>query len=250
MITNEPDPLEPKPLDGGFGHNEHLQRAAQAAKALKPVEMVEALHASFLLDGLVRRIKSNWSSFSFQDAEDIVSESVDVLYQTVLNGKPVGGITSFLNKVSFRKACDLRAKRRHLTNFAPGSSELETPSHDSAAGDEEDAPRIEDEMPEWEEAMKQSIATARRLLPRLGQENIRLVMSMIFDALEAGNQDITNQEIGESLGLSSDTVRQAKSRGFSRLQRIAQEEGILAKNFDLKTIGKETETESEEPNEN
>jgi DNA-directed RNA polymerase specialized sigma24 family protein len=174
MSNNEPDETGREPQSPTPGQSEALQRAARAAKDLKPLEMVDALHQSFLLDGLTNRLRRNWSSFSLHDAEDVVSESVDVLYQTVHAGKPVGSISSFLNKVAHRKACDLWSKRRHVTSFPPGSPELETPCDDASVANRTKAPAKGDEMPDREEAVKQSIAIARHLLPQLGQENIRL----------------------------------------------------------------------------
>ena len=52
------------------------------------------------------------------------------------------------------------------------------------------------------------------------------VMGYLIDAVEAGRWDVSNQEIGEALGLTNDTVRTSLSRGFRRLNRLAQEEGI------------------------
>ena len=236
-MSNNPDPVDTPRLeaDPSANQKEALRLAAGAAKNGKPVEMIEELFKSYVLDGLIRGLLYRWSSFTYQDAEDIMAQSVNVLYDTVQKGKPVGAITPFLKKVSFRKAFDLHAKRARTQSLPPGSPELETPYHDPVPKD----PGLSldgTEEPKHEEKVRQSIKKARELLPRLGQENVRLVMSFIFDAVEAGQQNITNEEIEKALGLSSDTVRASKSRGFCRLKRIAQAESLLPKNFDYDTI--------------
>lgn len=230
---NDPVSVPPPEVEPLSSQKEALQEAAAAAKNGKPVEMIEALFKSYLLDGLTLRFLRNWSSFTHQDAEDVVAEAVGVLYQTVANGKPVGGITSFLKKVAHRKAFDLHAKKSRTKTLPPGSSELDTIDLNPANLDE---PPPDAEEPEFEDKLRLGIAKARELLPRLGQDTIRQVMSYIFDAVEAGQQNISNEEIEEALGLSSTTVRQAKSRGFRRLKRLAQDERLLPKDFDFYAI--------------
>src|SRR6266536_131122 len=93
------EPEEPASPDEMATQSDALGRALQAARELKPIEMVEALYESYVLDGLARWLQDTWPSFAPQDVEDIVAESVDVLYRKVDQGTPVGGVVSFMKKV-------------------------------------------------------------------------------------------------------------------------------------------------------
>lgn len=63
--------------------------------------------------------------------------------------------------------------------------------------------------------------------------NVQLVMGYIIDAVEAGEEDISNGEIVAATGLSPDTVRPALVRGFARLKREAHAAGVTDKDFDF-----------------
>lgn len=76
-----------------------------------------------------------------------------------------------------------------------------------------------------ERLRKEALYKARELLPLLGMENIRKVMATIFDAVEAGMDDLLDSEIAAAVDLSEETVRRLKSRGFERLRRLANERG-------------------------
>lgn len=249
-IASDPAAEEPSsPPPPTPEQNEALQRARKAAHDKKPVEMVEALYESHLLDGLVRTTEDQWSALSFQDAEDVVAEAVDALYTKVASGGAVGGIVSFLRKVVQNKACDLhRVKKQHILMPPP---DLELAINKTAAieavtdcGDAQPNGHPEPEPLDWEQRKRIALATARSLLPRLGQENVRRVMAYIFDAVEAGQEDISSPDIADALGLTSDTVRQARHRGFERLQRIAKEEKLVDKDFNLAALAGEDPAES------
>jgi DNA-directed RNA polymerase specialized sigma24 family protein len=242
-----------------------LERAAQAARDLKPVKMVEALHESYVMDGLIRRLQSGWSSLQFHDAQDIIAESVNVLYRKVAGGTPVHGIVGFLMKVAHLKAYDMHGARQKLVLLESGQLEREAdkcdlasytalltvahPTNSKSEGDRHDLcpPSPNKDLAEtsakgtsneldWEDRMKLGLAVARRLLPRLGQDSVRNVMAYIFDGLETGRQDITAEEIANALGITKDTARQARHRGFTRLERLAKEENLLDGGFDFKSI--------------
>jgi hypothetical protein len=51
-------------------------------------------------------------------------------------------------------------------------------------------------------------------------------MSFIFECIEAGSVDLSNQTISEALQLSRETVRRCKWRGFQRLRREAEKDGV------------------------
>jgi len=232
--------------DPGAGHsssaedteNDFLLEANEAALAGDPIGMLTALYKSHVLDGLCRRLAASWNVIAFEDVQLLVAEAVDVLYQKVRSGEKIRRITPFLLKVAGRRAYDFHEKHRRIEAMDPADLESAAAAaarQGSSAGAEQASPattRVVDSL-DFEETRRIALRIARGLLPRLGQQRLQDVMAYILDAIEAGREDISNEEIEEALGLSSGTVRTAKSRGFSRLSRIAKEEKLLPEEFDL-----------------
>ena len=52
------------------------------------------------------------------------------------------------------------------------------------------------------------------------------MMSQILDAVESGERTITAADIAATTGLTQDSVRQCRSRGFRRLERIVRDESL------------------------
>lgn len=230
-------------LDGHSAHitkeqqQELLAKAKEAAISGDAGTMLGALYQSGVLDGLTRQIASKWRSLSLDEIGDIVAEAVDIIYVAIRSGKKVLNLVAYLWKTSDHKACDyyrIRQNQRFLT-----SDDLERiPDQSSELEDDFDSSTQE---VDWEEKRSRVIALVRSLLPRLGQQNIENVMAYILDALEADCVDISNKEIAEALGLSSDTVRQSKHRGFQRLERIVREEGLAAQVKDVANLKRDYE---------
>jgi len=202
---------------------EALRRATEAAIVGDPRGMVEALYQSGAFDGLTRRIGHKWNFLStHKEVDYIIGQAVDVLYRDVSSGKKISNIVAFLYKVANNKANDYWQiwQREHETPL-----DLEYPSYtllDSLA-----------EEQERDRKKERAISIARSLLPQLGQQNLRAVMSYLLEAVAMGYEDVSNEEIAEALGLSLDTVRQSLSRGFQRLERKAKEAGLTDQNFDF-----------------
>jgi DNA-directed RNA polymerase specialized sigma24 family protein len=214
-----------------------LREASDAALAGDPVRMLTALYKSGVLDGLCRRLAAAWDGIAFEDVQLIIAEAVDVLYQTVQSGQSKGRIIPFLLKVAIRKAFDFEKKRRRVDALDPGDLEREAANEagrEFAARERQEGPvsKISDDL-DFEERRRLALGIARGLLPRLGQQHVQDVMSYIFDAIEAGQEDISNDEIASALGLTGETVRTSKSRGFARLEKIAKEEKLLPEGSDL-----------------
>lgn len=225
---------------------ELLQQAKEAAASGDPGRMLEALHRSFALDGLTRRIASKWRSLSRDDVELIIAEAVDILYAAIRDRKKVSNLVAYLWKTSDHKADNYyRTQQKNRKILTPNELE-QIPDQSTEFEDELDSSTKE---LEWEEKRPRAIALARSLLPRLGQHNIQKVMAYIFDALEADCVDISNKEIAEALGLSSDTVRQSKSRGFRKLERIIRDEGLAAQVSDIANLRRDYEEQLENENE-
>ncbi len=86
----------------------------------------------------------------------------------------------------------------------------------------------------WSSAVRKgAVATARRLLPKLGQQNVQDVMRCLIDAVEAGEQDLPHRVVADALGLNQGTVRVLMKRGLDRLARAARAEGLVRADFEL-----------------
>ena len=218
-----------------------LTQAKQAAISGDPRKMLEYLYLSRALDGLTRQIASKWRSLSCDEVEDIVAKAVDILYEAIRDGKKVLKLVPYLLKICKHNAYDYYRARQNekpltlddLTNIADPSSELE-----------DDFDRSTKEL-DWEEKRSQAIAIARSLIPKLGQHNVQKVMAYILNALETDCVDISNVEIAEALGLSSDVIRQSKKRGFDRLERIVRNEGLATQVSDVTELRRDYEEQNE-----
>ena len=194
----------------------HIESAVEAAKAGDPVAMLEALFATPALDGAKRWLQRRWQHLASDDAKanDALSDAVDSLYAWIRQGRHVSNPVAWLMKVA-----DRVASKQHTLLEAEAAT----------------APMVIDQIPadpksklDPGELRKRALEIARSMLPKLGQENIRNVMSFLFDAVEQGCGDISNVEIGEALGLLPNTVAKLKGRGFARLERAARDDGIAA----------------------
>jgi DNA-directed RNA polymerase specialized sigma24 family protein len=237
---------ETKPVMTQQEQRAALQRAANAAKAHDAKGMLQALFESGALDGLFRRLRSQWRRLPEDDIDFAIAEAVDVVYQNVTDRKPVYNLLTLLWKVAYRRACDYHEARKKEWPTDPNAPCFQN-LPDTRTGSEESEGVAPEEADEEDSARRRSraLAIARSLLPRLGQTNVQRVMAYIFDAVEADRRDVPNEEIGDALGLSPDTVRASKSRGFNRLQRIAQEEGLAASGFEPEAIVPQDDGETE-----
>lgn len=213
--------------------DEALEQAQEAATVGDPVGMVEQLHRSYYLDGITKRLRARWERLAAEDIKEAVAEAVDALYRSVRDGKTVLDIKGYLWKAADYKAND---HYRHQQRERPTAhedldrlGERMTPSahDDSIYG----SYRVEE--PDWEKRRAQAISIARGLLPKLGGENVQAVMGYVLDAIEADQLHIPNPEVAEALGLSAQTVRQSRSRGFRRLEQRAREEGLAPPTFGI-----------------
>jgi DNA-directed RNA polymerase specialized sigma24 family protein len=202
-----------------------LQGAARALESGNPKGMLECLYSSYFLDGLARGIRRRWPSLSADDSEFVIAQAVDALYTSVAKGKKVLSLAAFLWKVADRKANDFHERRLREKTVEPqelqelADKTLSVPA--LCDGFDQSEPELDHDRRRAE-----AIRIARGLVPRLGQQNIQSVFSYVLDALQAGEVDVSNQEIATALGISTETVRTSLSRGFARLTRIAREEGL------------------------
>lgn len=268
MYTSPPDRLSrPRLIGRGYeewGHvlmdarrearrreqEKELKRAKYAASSGDPEGAVAALHGSSYLKGLTINIKNKWSSLPGADIEDAVAEAIQTFYFSVKDGKKITNIGAYLwkavdngaNKVhkgrDREKTKDEKLEYLH-EGFSP-SVHRESAFWEAEQDDES-------EELDQERTLTEAIATARRLLPRLGQVNVQRVMAYIIEVVEEDPYliDIPNSDIAEALGMSVDAAKQSKSRGFRRLTSIAKEEGLIAEGFDLEDLVPESAEDEE-----
>jgi DNA-directed RNA polymerase specialized sigma24 family protein len=211
---------------------EALKQAKEAASSGDPRVMVEALHRSGYLDGLTAQMKSRWDNLPWEDLESIVAEAVQVLYVEVSKGKKVFNVKSYLWKSVNNMAYDFHEKK----SVEDALTDEMRDDFIAAQVQEEQPDDLYDEL-DLDEKLKLAINIARSLISKLGPQNIQQVMEYIFDAVEAGREDVTAEEICEALGYTNrGTVRVWIQRGFERLAERAREEGILDRKFDVKSL--------------
>jgi DNA-directed RNA polymerase specialized sigma24 family protein len=185
---------------------------------------IARLFESGFIDGLVRRLDRRWGQLDRSTIEDAVSDALLALYDAMTGPRKIGSVEAYVFKVAANRA---QVRHEEITGY--GNYEEEK----VADADPETSAR-----PGLVDIRAEALRLARQLLPRLGQSTIQRVMGIVFDAIEADLPDISPAEIAETLGVSSDVVRQALHRGFQRLRRVAEEEGLQLNLEDV--LGDET----------
>lgn len=173
------------------------------------------LLASYVLDGITRTLQNKWPQMEGSVIEAVVAEAADVLYEAIAEGRVIAVPEGFLWKAAHNKLL-----KRHQAGLSVRVS------FDESAEDHNRSDESSVDGPEREAMRNEAIRFARSVLPRLGQTTIVQVMSVIIDCVEKGELYIDNQFIADTLGLTKETVRKAKHRGFKRLEREAQRHGI------------------------
>lgn len=206
-----------------------LERATEAAKKKDPVEFLSAVAESHFIDGATGRLQSQYPGLDPDSLHEVISGAIDQFYEEVSAGGVVRRPVTWLWKSIKGRAFDL-IYRTWAEEVPTDPSHLSTATETvrpSSILDEvlEGVEVDEDDVPE-ERIRALALQVARRLLPQLGQQNVQAVMAYLFEAVEQGVEDVTNEEIGEALGLELDTVRYSKSRGWKRLERIVRDQGI------------------------
>ena len=219
-----------------------LRQAAEAAKAGDECATLDAIQRSEVFDGFLRRLADRWPSLHETDLSALLwSEVVDAFYEAIRNGEQIKTYAAWLWRVAWLKTFDLHKERRRALGVGsvdvPAREEAETVCWDD--GEERRAERV-----------RKAIHLAMQLLPRLGEANVQRVMRYIFDAYAAGRWEVSNEEIAGALGMTGDTVRQWRSRGFRRLVREAKKERAVNPEFDLAQFEREADRAEQEPAEN
>ncbi|MEP9358756.1 sigma factor-like helix-turn-helix DNA-binding protein [Sphingomonas sp. KR3-1] len=197
-----------------------LVAAAQvAATAKDALAMVEALHVSGYLAGLKVRVHKKWPKLPAAEIDDCVAEAVESSFAAVSGGRKVGNLGAWL-----WKAVDNIATDRWNTNY---KSVRELTEDLALPGPAELHPQEREEIDTLAEHRRaQAIVTARRLLASVGHGQVRDVVELIIDAVEAGEPDLSSEVVADTLGISRSAARSLMSRGLDRLRTAARAEGI------------------------
>jgi DNA-directed RNA polymerase specialized sigma24 family protein len=197
-----------------------LLAAAQAAAATKnAVAMVQALHVSGFLAGLKRRVQAKWSRLPRPDVDDCVAEAVESAFAAVSGGRRVGNLGAWLWKSADNIAFERWEKSFDRTILLGENSPL-------SAAEELHPDEREEVDAQAEHRRAQAIREARRLLGSVGHGQVRDVVELIIDAVEAGAPDLSSELVADTLGISRDAARSLMSRGLDRLRFAARAEGI------------------------
>ncbi|WHX97954.1 hypothetical protein [Neobacillus sp. DY30] len=191
----------------------------KAAVSKNPKEMVGILYQSGFLEGLENQMRNKWRQIPPEVLDSIViGSAVDILYEKISNGGVISNPGGYLYKVADYKAVAFIQEQKQMTTTLIKEMKLS----DNFVDPFDDSPIELDR----EYCLKRALIEARRLLKKLGQENVQNVMAYVFDCIEAQRYDVKPAEIAKALGLSSGTVRTSLTRGFDRLKRIALEDDL------------------------
>lgn len=195
-----------------------LEMALEAAREGDVISFLKHIYDSKFLEGASRTLGAT-RGLDGEAIHEILSDSVDRLYQVASEGKKILFPGGYLFKIIERKTTDYYRIHRKYEEFDERRGNHSPGEVSGAAGTY--APSSK----EQEDRKMEGIRIARILLPKIGRENVQKVMGYIIDAVERGEEDVTNQEIADALGLSDVSVRKWKQRGFERLKRAAIEDG-------------------------
>ncbi len=216
-----------------------LDRARAAAAAGDAVATIKALYEAPVFDGFVRKMRAKWR-FLGGDADLVVSDAVYALYNQIQRGHRVDSLPGFLwkvgNRIASQRYDDLQireeaegayAQLRGIRPLARGQRREDAAELIAQPDDgDDDAYRGRRDRKRAE-----ALRIARAVLTRLGHVNAQRVIAYVLDAVEAERPDVSYQEIADALGLTTEAVRKAWGRGFSRLERIVRDEGLVPTDF-------------------
>jgi RNA polymerase sigma factor (sigma-70 family) len=199
-----------------------LREAEDAGRKGDAAGMVRALFASNIMDWAVWKVAHDFhGKLGADDARDCVAEAVASCYSALVGGKQITTVVGYILKAARHLAVDLAATTdEHVYTDPDSVADMNDPEQDAAREEVRSALR------------KEALQRARALLPQLGQDNIQMVMEVIFDAIENDIVDLTDEAISAITGLVPDTVRRLKNRGFERLRRLAAERGYNIATYD------------------
>ena len=201
-----------------------LERAQQAVNQGDVVSMLSNLFASKFVDGITRRLQSEWgASLPSAVINDCIAFSIDSAIEAVTGGRQIRNLGAWL----WKAACNIAADtwRNDYAKRVPIVDNIATSDSDSYETDSEKRERQE----AAESQRREAIRIARSLLPQVGRGQVRDVMELLIEAAEQRTPDLPPSFIADSLGISDNAARALVSRGLSRMRRLAEEHGFVVR---------------------
>lgn len=195
---------------------DELRAAVEAARTGDVREFLIRLAASHAVDAITQRLVAKWSRAEWGNVEAAVLRATETLFARARDGALIRSPAGFLWGCATN---DLSNQHRAGVLVVSPYQDC----HSSASWD----PSSPDSDRDDEAIRVRALKFARSLLPRLGQDNIIRVMTFVLDCVEAGEKYVDHKIIAEATGLTADTVRKLKHRGFERLEREAKRHGVL-----------------------
>ncbi len=224
------------------GYEEILARikvaVQNAASRGDPVSLLETLSQEKAISGLVSRLRARWRVIDDEDLSDIICFSIDELFYHIRKGKSSSNPMGYLWKTADFKAHDFYRKAKKRVNL----DDFENTLQDKSSGRDFDKENSED-LDEREIKRIEAIKIAKGLLPKIKSQSVRDILSYVISAAEKGIDNLENQEIADTFGISTRTVRDRLYRGFSRLSELAVKENIIQQPFDFLRLKDETDNE-------
>jgi DNA-directed RNA polymerase specialized sigma24 family protein len=150
----------------------------------------------------------------------VVAQTVDKAFDAISQGRPVTNLGGWLWKASCNAVSDLW--NEHHRGRINGD-DLDRNYRQPVPVTDSERAVIDDHR---DKCRNEAISVARRLLPKIGEGQIRDVMGLVIDAVEQQVPDLPASQIADALGIGEDSVRTLLSRGFKRLRRAAADEGV------------------------
>ncbi|MEO1009563.1 MAG: sigma-70 family RNA polymerase sigma factor [Planctomycetota bacterium] len=203
--------IDPSTID-----SEHhaADAAAKAAIAGQPGQMLVELRAAGFLDAAAKTLRGKHPALDHDQVDASIAEGIDETYRRCRSAGQIRNFTAYIWKVAHHK-CSARAR------VVARESSLEHTPPPQAPGS-----GIPESEAEDRESLREGLRVARSLIPRLGQENVVTVMTLLLEAVESGVFYVSAADISDATGLSENTVRQCLSRGRRRLRELARQQGF------------------------
>jgi len=177
-----------------------------------------------------------WWELSADDADEVIADAFDDLFiaMTTRPG-PVENPGGLLWRIAYRRAVDQVRRAAHRAELGEDHEDDRHQTDRRREAFDDEAERLA--------RVRRALPLARSLLPQLGNTTMQQVMGYWFDAAERGVEVVNDAEVAAAFGYTTEQVRKSHERGFTRLQRIAGELGIVDS---LDIPGRPTDTNHED----
>ena len=207
-------------MEEGSEQSEMETSVRSAVRRGEPIEMLVALGRDGFLERLTLHLGRKFERLDDEDLRLIVAEVTDALYFRLAGGHHIARITSWMFKAAENMAVDLAADVKDKVVLEDWMAHARIIDHSET---DEDLDRRREEMEAARvKKTNELFEIAKGLVQRIPQARPRQVMSIIFEAMAKGVTDLSNQDIGDLLGVKKGTVavrRTARSNTWSSWRR-------------------------------